>query len=252
MRLFDLTGKTALVTGGGRGIGRSIALALAEAGADVAVTSRTKEELEKVCGEISEFSRKTFYQQMDIRDMNSMSEFTERLVKEQGSIDILVNAAGLNVRKSFLEFTEADWDYVMDVNLKSVMRCSQIVIPYMLQQGQGSIINIASLTSQIGLVNASAYCASKGGVSQLTKAMAVEFAQEGIRVNAIGPGYIKTKMTEAVFQDEKRVQWMLSRIPMGRTGEESDLQGAAIFLASKASDYVTGQTLYVDGGWLSS
>lgn len=252
MRLFDLTGKTALVTGGGRGIGRSIALALAEAGADVAVTSRTKDELEKVCGEITEFSRKAFYQEMDIRDMNVMSEFTERLVKEQGSIDILVNAAGLNVRKSFLEFSEADWDYVMDVNLKSVMKCSQIVIPYMLKQKQGSIINIASLTSQIGLANAPAYCASKGGVSQLTKAMAVEFAQEGIRVNAIGPGYIRTKMTDAVFQDEKRVEWMLSRIPMGRTGEETDLQGLAIFLASKGSDYITGQTIYVDGGWLSS
>ena len=252
MKLFDLKGKTALVTGGGRGIGRTIALALAEAGADVALISRTKEELEQVCREIKQFSCKSFYQQMDIRDTDTMANFVDWLVKEQGSIDILVNAAGLNVRKSFLELSESDWDYVMDVNLKSVMRSSQVVIPYMREQRQGVIINIASLTSQIGLTNMAAYCASKGGVSQLTKAMAVEFAHEGIRINAIGPGYIRTKLTEAVFQDEKRMQWILSRIPMGRTGEESDLKGVSLFLASEASNYITGQTIYVDGGWLSS
>jgi NAD(P)-dependent dehydrogenase (short-subunit alcohol dehydrogenase family) len=189
---------------------------------------------------------------MDIRDTRLLSDFVQTLVKEQGSIDILVNGAGLNVRNSFLELSEDEWDYVMDVNLKSVMRSCQVVIPYMREQHLGCIINIASLTSQIAFANMPAYCASKAGVSQITKAIAVEFAQDGIRANAIGPGYIRTKMTEAVFQDENRMQWMLSRIPMRRTGEEKDIQGAAIFLASEASSYITGQTIYVDGGWLSS
>jgi 2-deoxy-D-gluconate 3-dehydrogenase len=140
----------------------------------------------------------------------------------------------------------------MDVNLRSVLAASQIVIPYMQRVQQGRIINIASLTSEIGLRDMAAYGASKGGVSQLTKAMAVEFARDGIRVNAIGPGYFKTRLTEPVFRDEQRRDWILSRIPLGRTGEDRDLAGAAIFLASAASDYITGQTIYVDGGWLSA
>ncbi|WP_019121357.1 SDR family NAD(P)-dependent oxidoreductase [Brevibacillus massiliensis] len=252
MRLFDLSGKTALVTGGGRGLGRGIALALAEAGADVAVVSRTGGELAEVCQRIAEFSRKPFCQALDLRDSEALRQFVDRLVREQGKLDILVNAAGVNVRKPFLEISGDDWEYVMDVNLRSVLAASQIVIPYMQRVQQGRIINIASLTSEIGLRDMAAYGASKGGVSQLTKAMAVEFARDGIRVNAIGPGYFKTRLTEPVFRDEQRRDWILSRIPLGRTGEDRDLAGAAIFLASAASDYITGQTIYVDGGWLSA
>ncbi|GAX89009.1 glucose 1-dehydrogenase [Effusibacillus lacus] len=252
MRLFDLSGKTALVTGGGRGLGRGIALALAEAGADVAVVSRSKEELENVCQEMSKFSVRTFYQNMDIRDTEEMKSFVAKVVEEQGTVDILVNAAGVNIRRPFLEISESDWDFVMDVNLKSVFLTSQIVLPYMRKQQSGRIINIASLTSEIGMKDIAAYCASKGGVSQITKAMAVEFAEEGILVNAIGPGYYKTKLTEPVFNDDAKRDWILSRIPMRRTGEANDLAGVAIFLASPASDYITGQTIYVDGGWLIS
>lgn len=252
MGLFDLSGKTALVTGGGRGIGKSIALALAEAGANVAVTSRTEKELKKVSEEISALSRKAYYSPVDVRDKQAITAFVEEVVSQEGKIDILVNGAGTNKRLPFLEVTEEDWDFVMDINLKSVLYASQAVIPYMKKQKYGKIINIASLTSEIGLNNMTIYGASKGGVAQITKALAVEFAEDGIFTNAIGPGYFKTEMTKVLFEDQQKVDWMLSRIPLKRTGNVEDLQGAALFLASDASNYITGQTIYVDGGWLIS
>jgi NAD(P)-dependent dehydrogenase (short-subunit alcohol dehydrogenase family) len=250
--LFDLNGKTALVTGGGRGIGRGIALALAEAGANVAVTSRTESELKSVASEISALSRKAYYSTVDARNKEAISNFVEKVVQEEGKIDILVNGAGTNKRVPFLEVTEEDWDFVMDINLKSVLFATQAVIPYMKKQKYGKIINIASLTSEIGLNHMTIYGASKGGVSQITKALAVEFADDGILTNAIGPGYFKTEMTKVLFEDQQKVEWMKSRIPLKRTGNVEDIQGAAVFLASDASNYITGQTIYVDGGWLIS
>jgi 2-deoxy-D-gluconate 3-dehydrogenase len=252
LKNFDLTGKTALVTGGGRGIGRAIALALAEAGANVAVTSRTESELVEVANEITNLSRKAYYAPVDVRNKESIQSFVDHVVEQEGKIDILVNGAGTNRRVSFLDLTEEDWDFVMDVNLKSVVFVSQAVIPYMQKQKFGKIINIASLTSEIGLPNMPAYTASKGAVSQLTKSLAVDFAEDGIFVNAIGPGYFKTEMTKVLFQNKEKVEWMKSRIPLRRTGEVEELQGAAVFLASEASNYITGQTIYVDGGWLIS
>lgn len=252
MKLFDLSGKTAVVTGGGRGIGRSIALALAEAGANVAITSRTESELKETADTITGLSRKAYYSAVDARNKDEITGFVKDIVSQEEKIDILVNAAGTNKRLPFLEVTEEDWDFVMGVNQKTALFTSQAVIPYMKEQKYGKIINIASLTSELGFNNMSVYGASKGGISQLTKALAVEFADDGILVNAIGPGYFKTEMTKSVFEDEKRVAWMKSRIPLKRTGEVEELQGAAVFLASHASDYVTGQTIYVDGGWLSS
>jgi 2-deoxy-D-gluconate 3-dehydrogenase len=252
LRLFDLQGKTAIVTGGGRGIGRSIALALAEAGANVAVTSRTEQELKSVADEITAFSRKAYYAAADVRDKMAISAFVEEVISKEGKVDILVNGAGTNRRLPFLEITEEDWDFVMDINLKSVLFATQAVIPHMKKQQYGKIINIASLTSEIGFNNMTAYGASKGGVSQITKALAVEFARDGILANAIGPGYFKTEMTKVLFEDEQKVDWMLSRIPLKRTGDVEDLQGTAVFLASDASNYITGQTIYVDGGWLIS
>lgn len=252
MKLFSLEGKTAIVTGGGRGLGRSIALALAEAGADVAVTSRSANELLEVCKEIESYSRKSFYATMDVRNKEDFAKFTSEIYKEQGSIDILVNAAGLNVRRSFLDFTEDEWDFVMSINTKGTMLASQVVLPYMKEQNSGRIINIASLSSVLGFKEMAAYAASKGAVSQLTKAMAVEFAENGINVNAIGPGYFSTQMTAPVFADEEKNEWMMMRTPMKRTGGEQDLKGAAIFLASEASSFMTGQTMYIDGGWLVS
>ena len=250
--LFDLNGKTALVTGGGRGIGRGIALALAEAGANVAVTSRTESELKSVASEISVLSRKAYYSTVDARNKEEIINFVEKVVQEEGKIDILVNGAGTNKRVPFLEVTEEDWDFVMDINLKSVLFATQAVIPHMKKQKYGKIINIASLTSEIGLNHMTIYGASKGGVSQITKALAVEFADDGILTNAIGPGYFKTEMTKVLFEDQQKVEWMKSRIPLKRTGNVEDIQGAAVFLASDASNYITGQTIYVDGGWLIS
>lgn len=250
--LFDLTGKTAVVTGGGRGLGKSIALALAEAGANVAITSRTESELQEVAKEINSFSRKVIYSALDIRDKQAIQTFIEEVIEKEGKIDILVNGAGTNKRVPFLEVTEEDWNFVMDINLKSVLFTSQAVIPYMQERKYGKIINIASLTSEIGLSNMPIYGASKGGVSQLTKAMAVDFAQDGIYTNAIGPGYFKTEMTKVLFEDQKKVEWMNSRIPLKRTGNPEDLRGTAVFLASDGSNYITGQTIYVDGGWLFS
>jgi len=250
--MFDLTGKTALVTGGARGIGRMLALALAEAGADIAITSRTESELRETAKEVEARSRTCLYQALDVRDSEAVRSFVDRIAEQQGGIDILVNAAGLNVRKSFLDLTADDWDLVMDVNLKSMFIVSQAVIPHMLKKRAGKIINIASLSSEVGFNGFAAYCASKGGVKQLTKALAVEFAKDGIQVNAIGPGYFRTKMTGPVFSDENKVKWMTERAPMGRFGNERDLGGAGVFLASSASDYMTGQVLYVDGGWLSN
>lgn len=253
MRLFDLTGRTAIVTGGGRGIGKSIALALAEAGANVVVASRTESELKQVCEEIeTTYGRKAYYRTLDIRDQQSIQNLVDYAIQEEEKIDILVNGAGTNVRGRLEDYDEADWDFVMDVNLKSVYLMSKAVIPHMKKRKYGKIINIASLTSELGFVNMPAYAASKGGVSQLTKVMAVELADDGILTNAIGPGYFKTEMTKPVFEDEERVKWMLSRIPLKRIGNLEDLKGTAVFLASSASDYITGQTIYVDGGWLIS
>ncbi len=229
-----------------------IAEALAEAGADIALTSRTEEELRKTASHIESMSRKCLYQACDIRDAGALKPFVDRVAAEQNGIDILVNAAGLNVRKGFLDLTADDWDLVLDVNLKSMFVVSQLVIPYMQQKEAGKIINISSLSSEVGFHGFAAYCASKGGVRQLTKAMAVEFAKDGIQVNAIGPGYFKTKMTGPAFEDGDKVKWMIERTPMRRVGNEHDLGGAGVFLASSASDYMTGQTLYIDGGWLAN
>jgi NAD(P)-dependent dehydrogenase (short-subunit alcohol dehydrogenase family) len=249
---LSLKGKTALVSGASSGLGKGIALALAEAGADVVAAARNAERLEEVAKEIRGLGRQAWAVQLDVSRSSAFSAQVATIIEQCGQIDILVNAAGMNIRKPILEVTEADWDYLMSVQLKGVFFLSQAVAPYMIKQGRGKIINIASLSSVIGLANISIYCAAKGGIAQLTKAMAVEWAKHGINVNAIGPGYYETPMTRPVFEDPERVNWMLSRIPLGRTGVPKDLAGAAVYLASDASNYVTGQILYVDGGWLAS
>lgn len=249
---LSLKGKVALVSGASSGLGKGIAVALAEAGADVVAAARNAERLKEVAGEIRGLGRQAWAMQLDVSQPSTLAPQVAAIVEQCGHIDILVNAAGMNIRKPILEVTEADWDYLMSVQLKGVFFLSQAVAPYMIKQGRGKIINIASLSSVIGLANISIYCAAKGGIAQLTKAMAVEWAKYGINVNAIGPGYYETPMTRPVFEDKERVAWMLSRIPLGRTGVPKDLAGAAVFLASDASNYVTGHILYVDGGWLAS
>lgn len=253
MEKFHLKGKTAIVIGGSKGLGFGMATGLAEAGADVVLSSRNQADLDRAAKEIGE---KTGADVMgiaaDITSIDGIEALVEKVVQRFDHIDILLNGAGLNIRKSVLEFEEADWDKVQDVQLKYVFFMCQAVARHMVEKKiKGKIINIASLTSQLGLPNMVAYCAAKGAIVQLTKALANELAPYGINANAIGPGYYETAMTKPIFEDTAYAQKLLSRIPVNRFGLPQDLAGTAVFLASEASDYVTGQVLYVDGGFLA-
>jgi len=254
MELFSLKGKTAIVIGGGKGLCRAMATGLSEAGADVVISSRKQDELDIAAKEIADITGGVVKGiAADITSSVSCLELVEKVAAEFGHIDILLNGAGINVRKPFLEYEEADWDKVMDVQVKYVVFLSQAVARHMIANNiKGKIINIASLNSELGLKNMVAYVAAKGGIRQVTKAMANELAEYGISVNAIGPGYFETEMTKPIFANPDNIRKFKDRIPFGRTGFPEDLIGTAIFLASTASDYVVGQTIYVDGGYLIS
>ena len=249
---FSLAGKVALVTGASRGIGQALATGLAEAGADMALVARSREALNSTASHARELGRRALAIPADVSQMSAIRDVVDQVIREYGRIDILVNAAGTQARKPILEMTEEDWDTVTSLNLKAVYFCSQTVAPHMIRQGRGKIINICSLTSTIGIANVSVYAASKGGVLSMTRSMAVEWSQLGINVNAIAPGYFKTEMTKRLYEDADRSKWVLSRTPMGRWGELDDLKGTVVFLASAASDFLTGQLINVDGGWLAS
>lgn len=249
---FKLTGKVAIVTGASRGLGQGMAIALAEAGADIALVARTKAALEQTAAAIKKAGRKDLVVPADLSGAAEAERVVQEAVKDMGHVDILLNAAGTQVRKPFFEMTEQDYEYLMSVNLKALYFISQAASKEMAKQSKGKIINITSLTSFIGVSNISLYTASKGAVASLTRQFAVELAKHNIQCNAIGPGYFRTELTEALFQDPEKAKWVLSKIPMGRTGLPEDLAGAAVFLASAASDYITGQIVNVDGGWLSA
>jgi len=251
--LFSLTGKVGLVTGGGRGLGLGISKALAGAGADLVLVARSSSELEAAKKTIEEETgRQVLALPADISSLDRIERIVEEAIRRFGKVDILVNNAGINVRKPFVEMTQEDFDSVMGVNLKGAFFLTQAIVRHMIKRGEGGkIINIASLTSQIGIKNISVYGASKGGIYSLTKALAVELAPHGIRVNAIAPGYFRTPLTEPLFQDPVRSEWIHSRIPLGRPGIPEDLAGTPVFLASRASDYLTGAVLFVDGGWMA-
>jgi NAD(P)-dependent dehydrogenase (short-subunit alcohol dehydrogenase family) len=248
---FRLTDKVAIVTGASRGIGRAYAEALAEAGAHVLLAARTTGELEALARSLTRGRRRALAVATDVSREADLDALVARAVGEFGRIDILVNNVGTTARYPAEEFPIAEWDRVMDVNLRSIFLLSQKVAPVMKGQGGGKIINTASLCSEIGVPLTAAYSAAKGGLRQLTKVLAVEWARFGITVNAIGPGYIRTEMTEPLFRNAKRYRAVLDRVALGRWGTPDDLKGALLFLASSASDYVTGQVLYVDGGWLA-
>ncbi len=252
LQQFDLTGKVAVVTGASRGLGEAMALALAEAGADVALVARTAGSLDAVAARVREMGRRALAVPVDLSRTEGIEEMAHRVVDGYGRVDVLVNAAGTQARKPILEVTEEDWERVISLNLKAVLFCSQAVARRMIQQGRGKIINIASLSSSIGIQNISVYTAAKGGVLSLTRAMAVEWARHGINVNAIGPGYFPTELTRGVYEDPQRNRWVVERTPMGRWGAPRDLAGAVVFLASEASDFITGELINVDGGWLAS
>ena len=245
---FDLTGKVALVTGGNTGLGQGIALALADAGADIASVALS--DSDDTVGQVLAKGRKAVSLQADLTSIEPVGRIVEETLAAFGRIDILVNNAGLIRRADAVDFTEADWDLVMNINLKTVFFMSQAVARQFIKQGDGGkIINIASMLSFQGGIRVPSYTASKSGVAGLTKLMANEWAPHRITANAIAPGYFATANTQALREDPVRSAEILGRIPAGRWGEPSDLGGAAVFLASRASDYVQGAILPVDGGW---
>lgn len=252
MELFSLHKQVAVVIGGSKGLGKGIANGLALAGATVVLASRNQTELEQAAAEIRKATQGDVVAlSVDITSIAAIQEFVNTVLTLKGSIDILVNSAGINIRKKAVEFTEYDWDTVMDTQLKYVFFMNQVVGKAMIaQKVKGRIINVASLTSVLGLKGMVAYGSAKAGIVQMTKALANEWAEYGIRVNAIGPGYYRTDMTQSLFDDEKAVESMLGNIPLKRFGLPEDLIGTAILLASDASAYITGQVFYVDGGWL--
>jgi 2-deoxy-D-gluconate 3-dehydrogenase len=241
----------ALVTGAGRGLGRAMALGLAEAGADIVAAGRNRANLDKACKEIRALGRKALPVVTDVTKSRQLESLVRRAVMSFRKIDILVNNAGTTHRAPAEEFPLDEWDRVMNVNLKSVFILSQLVGRHMKEQGGGRIINVTSLASHIGLPLTPAYVASKSGLAGLTRQLAVDWAAYNIRVNAIGPGYFRTDLTAGLESHPDRGPKINMRIPMKRWGQPEDLKGAVVFLASKASEYVTGQTVYVDGGWLA-
>ena len=246
---FDLSGKIALVTGAGRGIGFHTALALAKYGADVIVSSRTVSELETVAGAIEDMDRRAMIQSADITDVNQIRSMVDAAIETFGRIDILVNNAGINRPQPAVDVTEENWDLIMNTNLKGLFFCAQAVGRVMIAQKYGKIINISSDAGSVGLLKRTAYCASKGGVNLLTKVLALEWAPHNVNVNAIAPAFIETPLTEPMFRDQEFREYVLGNTPLGRVGQPEEVSGAVVFLASKASEYMTGHVMLVDGGW---
>jgi 2-deoxy-D-gluconate 3-dehydrogenase len=247
--LFDLTGKVAIVTGANTGIGQGIALALADAGADIAAVGRTPAE--ETVAKVRALGRRAEIVSADLSTIEPVGRVVDETVDKFSGLDILVNNAGIIRRADAVDFTEEDWDAVVDTNLKSVFFLCQAAGRHMIANGGGKIINIASMLTFQGGIRVPSYTASKSGIGGLTKLLANEWAAKGVNVNAIAPGYIATNNTAALQADEARNKSILDRVPAGRWGDASDLGGAAVFLASRASDYVQGHILAVDGGWLA-
>jgi len=246
---FDLSGKAAVVTGAGRGIGRYMALALARYGADVVLCSRTLSELEQVRGEVEALGRKALVAPTDVGRIAEIERMTEMAVERFGRIDILVNNAGINIPQWAEEATEEAWDRIMNVNVKGVFFCAQAVGKVMIRQKKGKIINISSQSGTIGLIKRSAYCSSKGAVNQLTRVLALEWGKHNICVNALAPTFVETPMTRPMLEEKSFRDYVMGNIVLGRLCKPEDLTGGLIFLASAASDMVTGHILHIDGGW---
>jgi NAD(P)-dependent dehydrogenase (short-subunit alcohol dehydrogenase family) len=269
MRDFSLEGKVAIVTGAGRGIGKAIAMTLAEAGADIVAADRTREQIQETPGEIKRLGKSCLAIAADVTSAAQIDEMVKKAISEFGHVDILVNCAGITLRKAVVpipevkfpgwqlvtdadnEMSEQEWHHIMDTNLTSAFLCCRTVGPYMIKQRKGKIVNISSTSADDGSPYYSAYNISKAGINMLTRCLAIEWAPFNINVNAIGPGWFPTAMTESRMRNHELLIQMIKDIPLGRTGEVREIGLLATFLASPASDYLTGQTIYLDGGLLA-
>ena len=249
---FRLDDQIAVVTGSGSGMGRTFSIALAHAGADVVITELPGKEdaARETAAEVRKAGRRAMTVALDVTRLPSIQEMVQRVLDEWGRVDILVNNAGMNIRQFAVDVTEEAWDRVVDVDLKGVMFCSQAVGRHMIERGEGGkIINIASQIGLVAYYQRIAYCAAKAGVVNLTRVLALEWAPHRINVNAIAPTFVRTPLVEALLKDETIREDVVRRIPLGRVAEPDDVAGSVVFLASPASDFVTGHTLLVDGGW---
>ena len=249
--IFSLANKVAIITGATGDLGFAISKAYFEAGATIVLTGRDLTELRRAVPQLGRFSKRIITHPVDVAETSQVDAMVETVIQKLGRIDILVTAAGIQRRSPALSFDHHAWNQVLQVNLNGTFYCAQAVAKHMIPRKSGRIIMITSLTAEIGIPNIAAYAASRGGIRQLSKTMAVEWAPHGITVNCIGPGRFKTKMTEDLFADESIRAKFLAAIPMKRAGAPDDLAGVSVFLASDASSYITGQSIYVDGGWLA-
>ncbi|MGN7284609.1 SDR family NAD(P)-dependent oxidoreductase [Shouchella rhizosphaerae] len=249
-KLFSVKDRVILLTGASQGIGRSLAELFISNGAKVALVARNQEKLENVARQLNANEQVAIFP-CDVTNTTQLPLIAKEVYKRFGAIDVLINNAGTNITKPAEELSEKEWDDVLDLNLKSAFFFSQAVYPYMKEQHGGKIIHMSSQMAEVGYYKRSAYCSSKGGVKQLTKALAIEWAKDHILVNSVGPTFIETPLTNSMFKDEAFKKDVYSRIPLGKLAKAEDLFGAILYLSSPASNMVTGQTLYVDGGWTS-
>ncbi|GEN35846.1 SDR family NAD(P)-dependent oxidoreductase [Aneurinibacillus danicus] len=245
----ELKGQNVIVTGGSKGIGFDIARAFAELGANVMITGRNESALKEAVEQLQQFNENCFFHAADMCDVASVRHMVHSAGERFGTVDVLVNNAGVNITKPFTEVTEEDWDTVLDTNLKGTFFASQAAARYMMEQRKGRIINIVSQMAFVGYVKRAAYCSSKGGAVQLTKALAIELAPYGVLVNAVAPTFVETELTRPMLEDKTFREDVLRRIPLGTLSQPSDVTGAVLFLASNLARFITGDTIKVDGGW---